>query len=68
MNLARGQADAILSNNDAQIQGFNATEMSSLEGYVSLKSGLKMTNGDLLDYIKSMLIKNYSGSRLVISV
>ena len=67
-NIAKGEADAILSANEAQVQGFNATEISAIEGYSTIKNELSMSNVDLLSYIRSQVIQNYSGDKLIISV
>ena len=43
-------------------------QQSQAEGYGLLKKNLGMTNEELMNYIKSKLIKNYSGNNLALNL
>ncbi|CAG9317718.1 unnamed protein product [Blepharisma stoltei] len=67
INLANGEAEAIKQNNEAEVNGFNATEMAAIYGYQALKESTNMTNPDLLNYLKASIVENYDGDKLVVS-
>ena len=68
INLAQGEAEAILSANQGNINGFNATESSSIEGLTKLKQDLGLSNDELTAYIQSQLIRDYTGTSLVVGI
>jgi len=43
-------------------------QSSQSEAYKILKEKLKMSNDDLLKFIKSKLVKNYDGNNLALSL
>lgn len=67
INKANGEAEAIKQANVAEVNGFNATEMSVIQGYVLLKETTGMNNRNLLNYIKATVVSKYTGSSLVVS-
>eukprot|EP00359_Climacostomum_virens_P001084 CAMPEP_0204900072 /NCGR_PEP_ID=MMETSP1397-20131031/2243_1 /ASSEMBLY_ACC=CAM_ASM_000891 /TAXON_ID=49980 /ORGANISM="Climacostomum Climacostomum virens, Strain Stock W-24" /LENGTH=226 /DNA_ID=CAMNT_0052068143 /DNA_START=223 /DNA_END=903 /DNA_ORIENTATION=+ len=67
-NLAEGDAAALLKTNDAQLSGFNATEMSRIYGYRQLKTDLNLTNRQLLEYMKAKMITSHSGDKVAVAL
>jgi hypothetical protein len=52
LNLAEGDAAAILAAAKAHSQSYNATEMAMISGYEEIKAGLGVTdNQELLQYL-----------------
>lgn len=68
INLAKGEAESLLKQNDANIDSMTKVQNSQTEAYSSMKSRLAMNNGVLLNFIKSKLIKNYNGKNLAMNI
>lgn len=68
INLAQGEAESILKQNDANIESLKKFQTSQTLAYTKLKNTLGMENPDLIGFIKSKLINNYQGSDLAISI
>jgi len=67
INQAEGDAQGIIQTNKAEVNAFNATEFSTIEGYARIKKEVGLTNAELLVYMKSKIIDNYEGKKLAIS-
>lgn len=67
-NLAFGDSEALIKTNEATLNGFNATEMSRINGYLQLKQDLNLTNRQLLDYMKAKLISTHAGNKVVVAL
>jgi hypothetical protein len=57
-----------LNKNQAEVDSMVKVQQSQAVGYGTLKKNLDMTNDGLMNYIKSKLIKNYSGNNLVLNL
>lgn len=68
INIAEGEAGAIAKENDANIQSLNKVQAAQAFGYTNLKSKLNMDNKNLLNFIKTKLIKNYKGTDLALNI
>jgi hypothetical protein len=61
INLAEGEASAILQQNSADISSLRKVQDAQSEGYKSLKNSLSLKNEDLLSFIKAKIIKSHEG-------
>jgi hypothetical protein len=61
INIAEGEAAAILQQNIADISSLQKVQNAQSEGYKQLKTSLDLTNKELLSYIKAKIIKGYEG-------
>jgi hypothetical protein len=68
INLAEGEAQSILQNNQAQVDAYNQVQTSQTQAYSNLKNKLAMKNEDLLKMIKTQVIRDYDGNNLALSV
>lgn len=57
-----------MNKNTADVESMKKVQQSQAEGYGLLKKNLGMTNEELMNYIKSKLIKNYSGNNLALNL
>lgn len=67
INLAKGEAESIIKQNDANIASFSQTQTSLTDAYSKLKNTLKMTNEELIKFIKAKLI-NSSRTNMIINI
>lgn len=58
----------MLKENEAQISSLMQVQTSQAYAYSSLKTNLGLSNGQLLTYIKTKVIKNYQGKDLALSL
>lgn len=58
----------MLKQNEALITSMMQVQISQATAYSSLKTNLGLTNGQLLTYIKTKVIKNYQGKDLALSL
>jgi hypothetical protein len=58
----------MLKENEALITSMMQVQISQATAYSSLKTNLGLTNGQLLTYIKTKVIKNYQGKDLALSL
>jgi hypothetical protein len=58
----------MLKQNEAQITSLIQVQNSQAVAYASLKANLGLSNGQLLTYIKTQVIKNYQGKDLALSL
>ena len=68
INLAQGEADSILMQNEANVLSLKRVQDSQTEAYSLFKSKLNIDNEGLLGYIKAKLIKEYEGNGLAINL
>jgi regulator of protease activity HflC (stomatin/prohibitin superfamily) len=68
INIAEGEASAILQQNKANVDSFNKIQNSQSEAYKILKNNLQMNNQDLLKFIKTKLVKNYDGNNMALTL
>ena len=68
INLASGEASAILQQNQANVKSLQRVQDTQSQAYSSMKDKLKLTNPVLLNFIKSKLIKNYEGNSLALNL
>lgn len=66
--MAEGEAGALLKQNEAQILSLNKVQTAQAQAYSNLKNNLKMDNPTLLNFIKTKLIKGYSGNDLALNL
>lgn len=68
VNLAEGEAESILKQNDAEVKSLINSQNTQSEAYVKFKDTIKVSNKSLLNFIKTKLIKNYSKGQVALSV
>jgi regulator of protease activity HflC (stomatin/prohibitin superfamily) len=68
INLAQGEAKAIINENAAEVASLRKLQGSQTEGYGSLKTNLGLNNQQLMDFIKNKLIKSYDGHNMALNV
>jgi hypothetical protein len=61
INLAEGEASAIIQQNNADVSSLKKVQDAQSEGYKQLKNNLGLKNSELLSYIKAKVIKTYDG-------
>ena len=66
--MAEGEAGAILKQNEAQIASLLKVQTAQSDAYSNLKGKLKMDNSNLLNFIKTKLIKTYNGNDLALNI
>jgi hypothetical protein len=68
VNLAEGEAGALLLKNSADVASFSKIQNAQTEAYKKMKTELKMTNRDLLDYMKTKIVKDYDGKNMALNM
>ena len=68
VNMAEGEAEALLKQTDANIKSMTKVQNTQTEAYSKLKTALSMSNGSLLNLLKAKLITNYQGNDLVLNL
>ncbi len=68
VNIAEGEAAAILQQNTANNDALKKVQDSQSQAYQALKQKLVLNNADLLSFIKTKVVKNYDGQNLAISM
>lgn len=68
INKAEGEAEAILKQNQANVESLKKVQYTQSIAYSQLKNTLLMSNEELFDFIKSKLVKNYEGDDLAFSL
>jgi hypothetical protein len=58
----------MLKQNAAQIDSLTKVQNSQSNAYANLKSKLSLTNTDLLNFIKTKLIKTYEGKDMALNI
>jgi len=68
VNLAQGEAESILKQNEANVRSLTKVQNSQTEAYSLFKSHLNMQNSDLVDFIKAKLVKNFQGQDITLNI
>lgn len=68
VNLAEGEAESILKQNDAEVKSLINSQNTQTDAYSTFKDSLRVSNQSLLNFIKTKLIKNYSKDQVALSV
>ena len=68
MNIAEGEASAMIQQNQANVDSLIRVQNSQSHAYKNLKQNLGMSNDDLIDFIKTKVIKNYEGKNLAMNI
>jgi hypothetical protein len=68
LNKAYGEANRTTLNNYAMVKSYNITERTIIDALCDLKVTAGFDNHQLLNYIKSNIIANYKGDRMIISI
>lgn len=68
INLAIGEAESLLKQNEASVVSFTKVQDSQSNSYAAMKSKLGITNPTLLKLLKSKLIKNYDGRKMAMNI
>ena len=61
INKAEGEAQAIIKQNEAYVEALLRTQNTQTNAFKNLKDTLQLTNENLLDFMKTKIIKEYSG-------
>jgi len=68
INIAEGEADALLKQNNATVDSLKQVQNTQTTAYTNLKSNLALSNGALLNFVKAKLIKNYNGNDMALNI
>lgn len=68
VNLAQGEAESILKQNDAEVKSLINSQNTQTDAYSTFKGTLQISNQSLLNFIKTKLIKNYSKDQVALSL
>jgi hypothetical protein len=68
INIAEGEAQAMIQQNLAQTDSLKRVQDSQTEAYKLLKNELGLSNSDMMNFIKTKLLKNYDGKNLALNV
>jgi len=68
INIAEGEASALLKQNEANVDSFRKVQSTQTNAYSTMKDSLVLNNKDLLNLIKTKLIKNYDGSNMALNI
>ena len=68
INLAEGDAQAILQQNQAYVNSYKRVQNAQTQAYSNLKKRLALENPDLLKMIKTQVIDHYDGNNLAVTV
>jgi hypothetical protein len=68
INIAEGEASAIIQQNNANNDSLRRVQDAQSGAYQLLKQKLAMSNTDLLNFIKTKVIKNYDGGNMALNI
>jgi hypothetical protein len=68
INIAEGEANAMIQQNEAQTDSLKRVQNSQTEAYKNLKTQLTLTNPDMLNFIKTKLVKTYDGRNMALNI
>jgi len=68
INIAEGEADALLKQNNATIDSLVQVQNTQTQAYTNLKNNLGLSNAALLNFVKAKLIKNYDGKDMALNM
>jgi len=67
-NIAKGEANAVLQQNQANVDSLIKIQNSQTSGYKILKEKLNFENKDLLNFVKTKLVKHHQGDNIVANI
>lgn len=68
INIAEGEASAIVQQNSANTDALRRVQNAQSDAYMKLKAKLGLTNPDLLNFIKTKVVKNYDGNNMALNI
>jgi len=68
INKAEGEVSALLQQNQATTDSLTKVQEAQSLAYKNLKSTLGLSNVDLLNFIKTKLVKTYDGNNLALNI
>jgi len=68
INFAQGEAGAILKENEANVAALHQVQEAKSDAYSKFKTHLGMSNDQLMNYIKTKVIKDYKGNDLALNI
>jgi len=68
INIAQGEAKAILEQNHANTDSLKRNQETQAQAYHKLKSNLSLSTGDLLNLMKTKVLKNYDGRDMALNI
>jgi len=68
INIAEGEADALLKQNNATVDSLKQVQNTQTTAYTNLKTNLGLSNAALLNFVKAKLIKNYNGNDMALNI
>jgi hypothetical protein len=68
INIAIGEASAILAQNNASVNSFKAVQSAQSASYLALKKSLNLTNDQLLEFMKAKVVRDHVDDNLVVSL
>lgn len=57
-----------MKDNQAKVDALSKVQISQSDAYSKLKETLKLTNSQLLSFMKNKLIKNYDGHDMALNI
>jgi len=67
LNLAQGDAQAVLTQNNATVSSFQLVQGTQSSSYEALKQGLNLNNSELINYMRAKIIRDHNEDSLVVS-
>lgn len=68
INLAEGEAEALIKQNEADVKSIKKRQNAQSEAYSKLKAKLGLSNTALLNFIKTKLIKLHKSKQVALSI
>jgi len=68
INIAEGEADALLKQNAASVDSLKQVQNTQTTAYSNLKNNLGLSNQALLNFVKAKLIKTYEGKDMALNI
>ena len=68
INIAEGEAQAMLTENQAETDSLKKVQNSQTASYTKLKQNLVLENVELINFIKTKVIKTYDGNNLFLNI
>jgi hypothetical protein len=68
INIAEGEAQAMLTENLAETDSLRKVQNSQTQSYTKLKQNLSLENPELMNFIKTKVIKAYDGNSLILNI
>jgi hypothetical protein len=68
INIAEGEAEAMLTENRAEVDSLKKVQNIQTDSYSKLKKNLNLENTDLMNFIKTKMIKTYDGNNLFLNI